>query len=266
MTGVRVGPCDWPLAERDCVALDDLDPAARVQVVGAATGLLWRWTGRQFGLCEESVRPYREPDRGSTYRGWAGVPSAGAVGRWWPTLVDGGWVNVSCGRCGDRCGCDSVEEIILPGPVHEVVEVTVDGEVLPADAYRVDGAARLVRVDGGSWPDCQDMEAGPDEDGTWQVTYLRGLEVPDGGQVAAAVLACEMAKGYLDQPCELPQRITDVTREGVSMTVLDTFEGLEGGATGLWLVDSWVASIRHAPRRGRVISPDRRPHRRKTAP
>lgn len=265
MASIRTAPCEWPLAERECGALEGLEYGLDEDVREAATALLWNWTGRVFGLCELSVRPCRADCAPTTYGGAAGNVSPTGIGApFQPVLVGGEWLNVACGRCRARCGCSSLAEVRLPGPIDGVTKVVVDGETLPEAAYRVDNRTRVVRTDGGRWPVCQDLGKPTSEPGTWEVTYRRGTPVPKGGEIAAAVLACEMAKGVAGDDCALPQRVTNVSREGVTMTILDTFEGLEAGRTGLWLVDSWVASVTKTRRRSRVLSPDTLPARVRT--
>ena len=269
--GIRTAPCDWPVILRDCAALDELDEAGEAgegpaeltaaDVIEAATAYLWTWTGKVYGLCPVTVRPCRaDCPEFTTYRG-AGhpdplLPTYG----WGPALVGGVWRNVRCGVCrGDGCSCDTVEAIELPGPIHSIDQIRIDGEVLDPSAYRVDDRRRLVRDDGEGWPDCQDLGKPAGEPGTWTVTYRWGVPVPKGGQIAAGVLACQLAKALRgDSSCELPQRVQTVTREGVTVGILDPFEGLEGGRTGLWVVDSWVASVTQAPARSTVHSPDAR--------
>lgn len=268
MNGVT-GPCDWPIlgcgtvddygqpdgVDLDCRALDSLSDVARGAVEQAAVTHLWMWTGRRFGLCEVTLRPCRKDCVGSTWQGhrWRAP--------WLPILVAGEWLNVACGTCGSECDCDTVPSVALPGPVDSVVEVLVDGTPVDPAVYRVDNRRLLVRQDGGRWPVCNDLSAPTTEPGTWQVTYLRGLPVPQGGQLAAGLLACEMAKAVCgDSSCKLPQRVQSITREGVTTLLLDGFDGLESGQTGIWFVDSWIASQRSAPRRATVYSPDvRRP-------
>ena len=147
--------------------------------------------------------------------------------------------------------------VALPGPVDSIVAITIDGETVDPAAYRVDDRTALVRTDGHDWPVCQDLAAPAGDDGTWSVRYRWGVPVPSGGQLAAGTLACEMAKAACrDSSCGLPERITNqVTREGITVTILDAFEGLEAGRTGLWLVDSWVTSIRGTPARSTVHVP-----------
>ena len=272
MGSIRTAPCDWPLAELPCPALDELfygeQEALAETLVETATSLLWNWTGRQFGLCELTVRPCRQDCSSSTYEGWSGIPSPTfASGMpFLPVLINGEFYNLRCGRRCRDCSCTVTPEIGLPGPVDSVSAVVVDGVTLDESAYRVDNRRWLVRQDGERWPTCQDLGKAPGEEGTWSVTYRWGTPVPKGGTLAATVLACEMAKAALGRQCELPQRVQTVTREGVSMAILDSFDGLDRGRTGIWLVDSWVLSVTASPRRSRVMSPDVHPARSTTSP
>ena len=265
---MRTAPCDWPLANvADCPALADAGNAQAIKA--AAVEYLWRWTNKVFGLCPVTVRPCREDCVAgpTTYEGWAGrpdrlLPSVGDAWPFAPALVGGRWFNITCTACGELCSCNRVASIDLPGPVNSVVSVVIDGDELDPSAYRVDNSRSLIRVDGGSWPECQDLSLPAGEPGTWTVTYRWGVEVPVGGQIAATVLACEMAKAVArDKSCGLPERITQsVSREGVTVAIFDAFEGLEAGKTGLWLVDSWVASINRPHARSTVHTPrSRRP-------
>ena len=273
---IATAPCEWPIIGcgteddygqavdlgLDCRALDSLSEAARAVIEEAATSHLWNWTGRRFGLCELTLRPCRADclKGESSYLGASGLrrgllPSQGAP--WAPALFGGAWYNIACGRCGETCSCDRVEQVALPGPVDSVVEVLVDGAALDPTAYRIDNRRLLVRVDGGDWPACNDLGKDPTEPGTWQVSYLRGAPVPSAGQLAAGLLACEMAKALCgDSSCKLPQRVQNISREGVTTVIIDSFEGLEKGQTGIWFVDSWVMSMNNAPRRPKVYSPD----------
>lgn len=268
MSGVT-GPCEWPLLfpRYDCSALNGLDFELRDVVESAATSILWRWTGGQFGLCEVTVRPCRPDFRGrSTWQGRTGAPTsrAGAI-QWAPVLIGGEWFNLTCG-CGKTCKCDGLWTIRLPGPVDSVVDVQVDGTSLPVDAYRVDGRGLLTRQDGEEWPSTQDLDRPDGDDGTFSVTYMRGLPVPAGGQLAAAVLACELAAAYVGEDCRLPQRVQTITREGVTVGVVDSFDDLDAGKTGIWTIDSWVASVVSSPKRSVVLTPDGPTVRRQTWP
>lgn len=255
------GPCEWPIvAPTGCGDLDALDGATegvtRATVEAMAVSYLWNWTGKRLGLCEAKVRPARQDCQRTVYAGESGS----GLGTWsWSPM------SVGCGSCAQECGCSRVISIRLPGPINTVTEVRVDGDVLAPAAYRVENGKRLVRQDGGSWPVCNDLDAPDTAPGTWSVTYRQGVPVPEGGRVAAGVLACEFAKALSQSnDCRLPQRIQTVTREGVTVGVLDPFDGISEGRTGIWLIDSWVASVTHAPARSTVHSPDRRPMARTT--
>ena len=259
MSSIRTAPCEWPLVDDlTCSALDDVPQDLRDAMVETATSLLWQWTGRVFGRCQVTLRPCRQDCGSTTYRGLTGIPSTQFANMpFLPVLINGEFYNLRCGR-----GCGEADlwmkEIGLPGPVDNVVSVKVDGQTLDPSDYRVDNRTWLVRTDGKHWPTCQDLTASASDPDTFEVVYEWGTPVPKGGQVAATILACEMAKAALGRDCELPQRVQSVTREGVSVAILDTFEGLEAGRTGIWLVDSWVTSVTKSPRRSQVMSPDTR--------
>lgn len=273
------GPCSWPIIYTDCSGpsvddgLADAGPAevgppsvtASLPQEAAermAVEFLWAWTGERFGLCSLSLRPVREPCRRlATFRGLPRGASTDArfgPGVWTdagPLAVGG----LSCGSCVTReCGCLESRDLILPGPVAAVDEVRIDGETLDPSAYVVYDHSRILRIDGSHWPSRQDLAADPATDPhTFEITYWRGVPVPVGGQVAAGILAREFAKALCnDSSCALPQRVQTVTRQGVTVAVLDEFKNVERGRTGLWAVDSWVASVTRPRRPAKVYSPD----------
>lgn len=261
------GACVWPVDYSACL---DCEPALtdenRPTFEGMATELLGRWTGGVFGLCPVVVRPCRAECIAYRSTWWGRGPFPwGSAGGWMPYLLNGKWYNAYCGTCGEGagCSCSRGDRISLPGPVNEPVTVVIDGVTLDHAAYRIQGGKWLVRVDGGYWPSCQNLDALDGTEGTWSVEYTIGTPVPVGGQVAAGILACELAKAACGDPtCGLPQRIQSVTRQGVTVTVLDSFDDVEKGRTGIWLIDSWVAAITQPARRGIVRSPDYPPRRR----
>lgn len=258
----QTSPCNWEISYAEC-AEDDCEPLMSSPASGTyetmAVDYLWNWTGKQLGVCGVSLRPCRTlafmNRGGSTYWGRSRLSSGGFT--YTPQLIGGSWYNVACGSCGSACECGSPRSLVLPGPVVEIEEVLIDGEALDPAAYQVQNGRYLIRTDGGRWPTTQDMTKNPDQPGTWQITYTYGVPVPVGGQVAAGVLACELAKAACgDDSCGLPQRVQEITRQGYSVAVLDSFEDIDKGHTGIWLIDSWVASLTKSPRASRVYSPD----------
>lgn len=232
--------------------MEGLSPELQEQLIQTAADLLWGWTERVFGLEEVTVRPcrHRRPQRPSTFEGWGPVVFRDGVAR-----------SISCGVClSSRCNCgpDGPAVLVLPGPIDDVVAVQVDGVILDEDAYEVLDRRRLIRRDGSGWPTKQRLERPLGDPDTWGVTYVRGLAVPTGGRLAQGKLACELALAFTGgKGCQLPQRVQSVTRQGVTVAVIDAFEGLDRGRTGIWLIDSWVSSVTvssYAP--AAVLSPD----------
>jgi hypothetical protein len=255
-------------ASTGCSALDSLSDDAVAGFERMAAELLWNWTGRIFGVCELSVRPCRSGCSSAarwmnTFWGRGPYPWGAGAGSWVPLLIGGEWFNMGCG-CAGTCSCSESgpSSLRLPGPITEVVSVRVDGVPVPSSAYEVMYGRNLVRRDGGVWPACQDLLLNADQPGTFEVVYRRGVAVPLGGQIAAGVLACELAKAACnDNSCQLPQRLQTVTRQGMTVGIVDSFQGLGDGKTGIWLIDSWTSSIKGQNAKGfaGVRSPDFKP-------
>lgn len=252
-----------------CSHLANLGEDVQVAVIGMATDYLWSVTGRKYGTCPTSVRPCETPCGAGGDWGWGGVSG----GSWYPygssflrPMIWGGeWINLVCGSCAGRCECGpGLSTLRLPGPVAEILEIRIDGAVLPEAAYRVDNVG-IVRLDGESWPQGQKMSNDPLTDpDTFLVSYLRGRPAPPGGQIAAGALSCEIAKMLCgDKGCRLPKRVTSINREGVTIDMIDSFSQMwTKGSTGLTLVDMWIASERIGQRGSTVLaSPDMRPYR-----
>lgn len=244
-------PCGWdaePCANCCSEALGGLDPAVRTVLAAQATQTLWALTGRRFGLCETTLRPCRR-NCGSY---WGGLPT--------PMRLGGEWVNVGCGSCSGSCGCAVVSEFTATD-VEEVVSVKVDGiELDPFETVMVYDRRRVVRADGGMWPTCQNLGSPDDEDGTWSVTILQGVPVPDGGEVMAGILLCELAKACVnDESCRLPRSVQSVTRQGVSFNFTDVFESITKGRTGLFEVDLWIEAANSTYAQSATISSIDRP-------
>jgi hypothetical protein len=256
--------CGWDTQPCECSALDTLhenNPNLAAAVEAMAARHLYRWTGSRFAPCPVTIRPCRSDCR-----------SVGQVlnfnGQYGHPLM---WPGFGC-ACGgqDSCSCNNICQIELTGPVLAVDEIWIDGVLLPPTAYRVDNGKYLVRIDGECWPECNDLSKpymvvpdGPGEEavlGTWAVTYRHGLPIPAGGAEVAGLLACEIAKAICnDKSCALPTRVREISREGITIAMLDDFTGLSEGMTGLWLVDSWIMTNRPGrPSHFSVWSPETR--------
>ena len=119
-------------------------------------------------------------------------------------------------------------------PIIAVSEVIVDGAVVPASSYRVDDYHWLVRIDGESWPCCQNLSADPaTDDNTLQVSSTWGSTVPTLGVLAARRLACESYASCAGlEACALPRRLQTITRQGLTVALLDPFEFLDRARSG----------------------------------
>ncbi|AER47670.1 head-tail adaptor [Mycobacterium phage Dori] len=235
--------CEWPV-DRSCLPAlppvgDDPDNPApeyveavarRNDAENLAIHVLWALSGRQFGVCETSARPC--PALFGSYGDWpAYVLAREDVGY---------WANWPCG-CVGSCTVSGPRVVHLPGPVHEIVAVTIEGETLDMSDYQLEGDA-LYRK-GGQWPR-QELNRPLGEVNTWSVTYLRGTPVPPGVDRLTGVLAREFIAACDDdeESCRLPRTLVATTRRGVSHQ-FDPAKILAAGMTGLTEVDQWLASV-----------------------
>lgn len=230
----------------------DTTPATMELAIDAASEILYRLTGQSYpGECQATLRPCCTTT--DTFPiGWS-YP-------WFPMRVDGVWLN--CGPCGcnrKSCGCISYPSLNLGrSDIQSIVEVQIDGDILPDDSYRLDENQYLIRVDGEGWPRRQNLGLDLGAPNTWGVEVTYGKPIPADLVQAAGKLAMEFVKACEnDSSCRLPQRTQTVSRQGVAIGFLDPFDFLTNGKTGLFEVD--LAITAHNPnnlsRTGRVISP-----------
>jgi hypothetical protein len=250
---LAVAPCSWDLTTVCCSTWNDYSDTIKTQATSYATLVLWAATGRQYGLCEQVVRPCgRECWNCPNGYYWSG-------GTWVPYIWNGTWFN-GCG-CGFGSGCQTCRPdcvVYLPGPVASVSEVIVDGlTVDPAEYIVYDGRwlTRLSTTD--CWPICGDFNV-TSGTGFFQVTYTRGTAVPAPLLNAAGTLACEYAKACLGEACQLPSRVVSIARQGVSVNLVDVDKLLERNLTGITTVDQVIAALNPHGLKGRtrLYSPD----------
>lgn len=228
------GPAPW-IDHTTLACAEGVDVAIAQRAVAIATGLLWSLSGRRFGASPPITE--RPCLRSSC------VPSRRYAHQARPC---------------DRLGAT----LVLSAPVYEVTEVLIDGD--PFDDWRVDDHRLLVRTDGLRWPSTQDLDLPTTDEGTWSYTYSVGLAVPATGLYAAEVLACEYVKAMTSGKCRLPQRLRQVSRQGLSFDIIDPQEFLVDGRLGINEVDTFLVAVNpHGlSSRSTVMSPDRpRPRR-----
>lgn len=272
--GPTLGPCvAWVSGEEvaACCELGDgaVDPALYDTAAVQASQLLFELSGRQFsGLCRSVVRPCR--DQCSCFGGAASL----GLGPWfWTSAFYGGLAWAWRNECGDLRGCKPSSRVKLAGyPVREIEQVLIDGSVLdPLDDlgnpnYRLEGWKSLRRMAAPGppvvermWPACQDMDLDSSQPGTFEITYRHGVDPPPLGVQAAGQLACELFSACVGGECKLPNHVVRVIRQGVTFErVIPLAQQLRDGATGLMLVDAFIAAYNPtgARRRPAVFSPD----------
>lgn len=261
------GPCStWPLDLGCClvsggfpdVCLGDGTPVPTVivdQMKLAASQFLWAATGRQFSCCTVTLRPLciNQCPNDCT-----GLSDSGYGFPWFPShQADGSWVNVSCNQ--QNCTCVNLCEVPLPYPVCSVDSVVIDGVVVPDTEYSVTNFNKLIRAkDAGCWPKCNNLSLPNTEVGTWSVTVTYGKPIPELVKLAASEFACQLIKKCFGRPCDLPQRISSINRQGMSATFLDPMEFMKDGMTGIFIVDLAIKTYNPHKlyKKPTVVSPD----------
>lgn len=117
----------------------------------------------------------------------------------------------------------------------------------PSSYYLVDHSTLHIRA-GTPWTPCN-----------VEITYSYGIPVPVAGKMAARKLAIEFARLWGgDESCELPQRVTSVSRQGVSYTILDNQEFIDELRTGVYEIDLFLKTVNpdNARRKAKVFSVD----------
>lgn len=134
-------------------------------------------------------------------------------------------------------------------PVTRIITIrNRNGVILdPSTYYLVDHSTIHIKA-GTPWTPCN-----------VEITYAYGIPVPTAGKMAARKLAIEFARLWSgDEMCELPQRVTSVSRQGVSYTILDNQEFIDELRTGLYEIDLFLKVVNpdNARRKSKVFSVD----------
>jgi len=92
-----------------------------------------------------------------------------------------------------------------------------------------------------------------------EITYRSGVNPPEAGRQAAIILANQLIAAETDpENCQLPQRVTSVSRQGLDFTLLDPQDFLEQGRTGIYEIDAFIKASNpiNARKKPRVFSVD----------
>lgn len=134
-------------------------------------------------------------------------------------------------------------------PVETIVTVRDHVGLVDSSKYTLEDDAYLVRTDCIPWTLRSGIE----------IQYSYGTLPPAMGRSAAIKLANQFLLAYSgSDACVLPERVQSITRQGVSMTILDPQTFLDKGLTGIYEVDLFisVANPSRAKKRAKIFSPD----------
>jgi hypothetical protein len=241
---------DWITADK----LITPDSPHAADAIESASFVLFFLSGRKYGGVRETTEEYCQVGLDqiglSTYYGADGrppLPGPSGYAVMYPELRHGVITNRIGGMC-STCGCTHLLRL-RGAPVLEVTSVKVGGgEAVSPSAYAIYDHS-FIASPNECWSTCDDVE----------VTYRYGTPPPALGRMAAKALADQylLAMEGSDE-CELPQRVTQISRQGVSWTLLDPQEFLKEGRTGIYQVDLFLAVVNPdgARLRPRVFSPD----------
>ena len=232
------------------IAVEDLeDPTSpfAAQAIESASYILWVLSARKYSGARTVTELYCQmgldeigvefPNRAVRARGM----------QVWPVMQNGSITNMVGGRC-STCGCPHLLKL-RGSPVLSIDAMSIGGRALTADEVSIFDYSYVSVGKNRCWGSCEDVE----------VTYTFGTEPPTLGRRAAKELADQFvlaATGSDD--CALPQRVTSVSRQGMSWTLLDPQDFLDKGLTGLYTVDLFLRTVNptHALLKPRVFSPD----------
>ena len=218
-----------------------------VEAAQVASNLLWAMSGRKY--TGETIVTERYT---CTLRNNRMGPSDRTNS---PVLFGGDVYNIPSGDYDEYSeltsdGLSPESRVKLRGrPVTRIITIrNRNGAILdPSTYYLVDHSTIHIKA-GTPWTPCN-----------VEITYAYGIPVPTAGKMAARKLAIEFARLWSgDDMCELPQRVTSVSRQGVSYTILDNQEFIDELRTGLYEIDLFLKVVNpdNARRKSKVFSPD----------
>jgi hypothetical protein len=217
------------------------------EAVQTASYLLWAMSGRKFTGTTTVTERYVCAKR--AYRLGASSSNYGGV------LIGGEVFNIPINDFDNYAelvadGLSPESRIRLRGRNVRQIHAVRNREGLildPSSYYLVDHSV-LQATAGVPWTPCN-----------VEVTYTYGSPVPAAGKMAARTLAIEFAKLWSgDDDCMLPQRVTSISRQGVSYTLLDSQDFIQELRTGVYAVDLFLKTVNPdgARRKSKVFSPD----------
>ena len=212
-----------------------------------ASNILWAMSGRKYNGVTTVTERYITSINAFRYQG-------ASAKNFFPHMIHGSVYNVPSEDWNDSGyesdGTSSLSRIRLRGKnvleVH-LVRSMYNGQVVEQDAYYVSNHSTLIAYKGTPWPP-----------GNIEVTYTFGMRPPTAGRMAARRFAIELIKLWEGDDCALPDRVTSVSRQGVSYTILDNQDFLENMRIGIYDIDLFLktANPAKALAPSKIFSPD----------
>jgi hypothetical protein len=240
----------------------------------AASSILYHLSGQQYtGACGPvTIRPVARPTDIDTRAFGTRMFPTGYLSTWGSATAYGMAWNGAQASYGPK-----PSEINLGVyPVTSIDQVKIDGVIIPETEFQLENYRTLVRMRVNAeteptqrwgWPTSAIMDLPDTEPGTFSVTYRFGVAPPPEGLIACRKLAEVMALPQFGDSTRYPQRLTSLTRQGITSAVPDVIDVLSKGSLGIWEVDAFILSSNpnRNTRRPLVFSPDRGRIRRQPA-
>jgi hypothetical protein len=244
---------------------DEMIDVACAAAAETATTILYQKSGKQFtGSCGPvTIRPVFRPVNADT-RGWVFAGGGGWGYGWGASAMGNLGMSPVLALYAEEQG--AVIDL-WDYPINEILQVKIDGVVIPPDEYQLRDHRRLLRMRPTSdfvpterwgWPSSQIPDLPDTQQGTFSITYTYGQDPGEGGRMAAIALAEFIVSPVLGNPQQFPQRTTQITRQGVTAQIASAVDVMKGGGTGIYVVDLWLNSVnpKQLTRKPRVWSPD----------
>lgn len=214
----------------------------------SASGILWALSGRKYSgvttVTERYVCGYRSYRLGASNKTYNAALLNGTIFNIPANEFDTDWGAMTSD------GISPESRIRLRGrPVSKIHAIrNRDGGLIGEHQYYLVDHSTIQATAGTPWTPCN-----------IEVTYSYGTYPPTMGKMAARTLALEFAKLWSGaDDCALPERVTSISRQGVTYTVLDSQDFIADMRTGIYSVDMFLKSTNpdKARAKARVFSPD----------
>ena len=198
----------WVTLADVCTGQETTQARILVQnAINVATRWLNDATARRWsGPCTTFIRPETKPDCAPTYRGPIDLS------RWLTPPIVG------------------IVDLRVDGESIDTTWVYLNGNKLHASTGWEDADSPMI-----PWP-TQNTDRQPGGVDTWDLTVLHGAGPPEPLKEAASRLAAEIVKQCCGQDCDLPDNVSSISRDGITIS----FTPPMPGRTGIPFIDAQI--------------------------